>query len=166
MKRNVKPQWKGVFRVDIVDEAKQYSAREVPGIYVIRSNKPIRRIGSIDRRGILYIGQAKNLAQRLDLFHYAGHKASWSLFRQRHIAKMILGRKIKDDQHLYLLLGGLTVKAAYPVDKKSLNRAERAVLFAYLEKFGELPPLNFNLPGSQEANPEKRDLDWARKGII
>lgn len=166
MKRNVRPKWKGVFRIDIVGEPKQYSTREVSGIYVIRSNKPIRRIGSIDRRGILYIGQANDLAQRLDLFHYAGHKAIWFLFKQRHIAKMILGQKIKDDQHLYLLLGGLTVKAAYPVDKKSLNKAERAVLFAYLEKFGELPPLNFNLQGSQEAYPKKQDLDWARKGII
>ena len=50
----------GVFRVDIVDEPKQYAAREASGIYVIRMNKPVRRIGGIDRRGILYIGQAND----------------------------------------------------------------------------------------------------------
>jgi hypothetical protein len=166
MKKNVRPEWKSVFRVEIVDEDKPYSDREVSGIYVIRSNKPIRRIGGIDRRGILYIGQANDLAKRLDLFHYAGHKASWFLSKQRRIAKLILGQKVKDDQHLYRLLGKLAVKAAYPVGKKSLNKAERSVVFAYLERFGELPPLNFNLPGSQGANPKKADLDWAKRGII
>lgn len=166
MKGNMRPKWKGVFRVDIIDEAKHYDDKDVPGIYVIRRKKPVQRVGGVDRRGILYIGQANDLAWRLDLFHYAGHKVSWFLFRKRHIAKMILGQKIKDDQHLYFLLGTLTVKAAYPLRKKSLDKAERAVLFAYLEKFGELPPLNSNLPGSQKTNPDKQDLIWARKGII
>jgi len=39
MERNVRPKWKGAFRVDIVDDAKQYDAMEVPGIYVIRRSK-------------------------------------------------------------------------------------------------------------------------------
>jgi len=161
----MRPKWKA-FKVNIIDDAKHYDAMEVPGIYVISTNRSVKRIGGVDRRGILYIGQARDLAKRLDQFHWADHKTSWFLYRKRHIAKMIFGQKIRDDEHLYVLLGEVNVKAAYPLDKKSLNKAERAVLFAYLEKFGELPPLNSNLPGSHDADPDKQDLAWARKGII
>jgi len=73
---------------------------------------------------------------------------------------------IEDYEHLCVLLGGLSVKAAYPLEKKFLNKAERAVLFAYLEKFGELPPLNANLRAVTMPTLTSKILEWARKGII
>jgi len=163
----MRPKWKAPFRIDAVDKIdKEWDAKAVPGVYVIRKKNSIPRIGGIDKNGILYIGQAYNLAQRLNLYQYAGHKATYFLLRQSQIACRILGEKWRSDKELYSILGSLKAKSVYPLSKKSLNKAERAILFAYLKKFGELPPLNSNLPGSQKVNPDKAELRWAMKGIL
>jgi hypothetical protein len=53
-----------------------------------------------------------------------------------------------------------------PQSSKELNKAERALLFAYMYKFGEPPPLNFNLPGHWKEKPDKMELLWAKKAIM
>ncbi len=137
-----------------------------PGIYVVMRKKPIHRIGGIDRKGILYIGQAFDTANRLCLFQYVGHKTSWAMYLQPKIAKLALKKQTKNDDDLYRTLGRLRVRIASPMSKKELDSAERACLFFYLERFGELPPFNAHLPQPQKLRPKENDLRWARKGIL
>lgn len=149
--------------VEIKDEEWDRFAKS--GIYIVMRRKPIPRIGGKDRKGILYIGQAFDIAKRLDLFHYVGHKTSYAMYLQPKIAKLALKKQIKNEDDLYRTLGKLKVRIACPMNKKELDRAERACLFSYLERFGELPPFNANLPRSQKPKPMGNDLRWARKGI-
>ena len=149
--------------VEIKDDERDRFAK--PGIYIVMRKKPIHRIGGIDRKGILYIGQAVDIANRLHLFHYVEHKTSYAMYLQPKIAKLALKKQIKNDDDLYRTLGKLKVRLACPMNKKELIKAERACLFSYLERFGELPPFNANLPKSQKPKPLENDLRWARKGI-
>lgn len=135
------------------------------GIYIIMRQKAVHRISTVDRNGILYIGQAYNISERLDKYQYAGHKATYFMLKNLKLANVILGEEVKNEDHLYRILGKLKAKVCCPIGRSDLDKAERAVLFAYLETFGELPPLNANLPGSQKNKPREEDLQWARKGI-
>jgi hypothetical protein len=160
------PKWIDPFRIDIIQkEDQKWDAIMAPGVYIIMRPKFVQRVSDVDRNGILYIGQAYNLADRLDKFQYAGHKPTYFMLRNLKIASGILQDQVRNENHLYRALGKLKAKICYPIRKSALDEAERAVLFAYLEKFGELPPLNANLPGSQKGKPRREDLRWARKGI-
>ncbi len=46
------------------------------GVYMIMSDRPIPRIGRVDDKGIIYIGKAKNLRNRLWRFLKIQHTAS------------------------------------------------------------------------------------------
>jgi hypothetical protein len=136
-----------------------------PGIYIILNLKPVRRIGGIDPKGILYVGESRNLQNRLWRFWDANHPASGLLWDHPQIAQNYLGKRCSSQDAVGNLLGKLYVKIT-PLASKELDKAERAVLFAYVYKFGEPPPLNFNLPGHWEEKPDKKELQWAKRVII
>jgi hypothetical protein len=62
-------------------------------------------------------------------------------------------------------LSNLSVKVATPVPAAELEAAERAVLYAYLYRFGERPPLNCNLPQRWGTAPNAEALRWAVGGL-
>ena len=47
-----------------------------------------------------------------------------------------------------------------------LDLAERAVLYTYANRFGELPPLNSALPRKWGNAPGAEFIKWAKKGIV
>jgi len=135
-----------------------------PGIYIIMSLRPVRRIGGIDPKGILYVGQSGALQGRLDQFWSAYHPASGLLWDHPEIARNYLGKRCSSQDAVGNLLGNLYAKIM-PLASKELDKAERALLFAYVYRFGEPPHLNFNLPGHWEKKPDKKELQWAKRGI-
>ncbi len=138
------------------------------GVYVIHRRRPVSRLGGVDRRGILYIGKAGNLRERLWQFWYADHGAGWYLWRQPSMARVVLstGSRTPTITDVENHLGKLSATVAAPIARPFLERAERAALCAYIARFGEAPPLNFSLPQRWGDAPRPEDLRWAERGVL
>ena len=136
-----------------------------PGVYVVRTNSSLRRVGGTDRAGILYVGRASSLRIRIWNFWKADHTASGFLWTYPGIAQLVLNGRIRTVSDVERELGKLTVRFATPVHRQQLGRAERALLFAYVTEFGEAPPLNLSLPKRWDGTPSAADRRWAEKGL-
>ena len=148
------PRWSQTFRIQAVDQ-KWEKMPATPGIYIIMKKKPIKRIGGIDSNGILYVGKALTIRKRLGQFWSADHIASDFLRMNLPLTRIFLGKWVDDEKDLYPLLGKLYVRIATPISGKGkLDEAEWATLFAYVYRFGELPPLNFSLRKRWGVNPQ------------
>jgi hypothetical protein len=105
---------------------------ERPGIYLISRQRPVDRIGGTDPRGVLHVGHTSNLRRRLNLFMGAASGGAHEHSGGRNYHRW--------GYHLTLApRGELRVKwelAENPED------AEGRALDAYVETYGELPPLN------------------------
>lgn len=141
------------------------SMPSTPGVYVVRADRPLRRVGGTDRAGILYVGRASRLRSRIWSFWDANHTASGFLWMHPGIARLVLNGRIRTVSDVERELGKLTVRFATPVHRQQLGRAERALLFAYVRAFGEAPPLNLSLPRRWDGTPSAADLRWAEKGL-
>lgn len=157
----MRPRWSNTFSLE--EDLKQKAT--APGIYIITRGKPVPRIGGTDPCGILYIGKAFNLRERLSKFRKAGHIASDLMRMQLPLACSVLGCNVETEDELYPALRKLRARVATPMEKRDLDAAERAALMVYLLKFGELPPLNFSMRGRWDEKPGRLDLHWATRGI-
>ena len=135
------------------------------GIYLVRVLKPIRRVGGVDPHGTIYVGQARNLRNRLWQFWYANHTASGFLWENPELASHIIGFRCRSTLSLGHALGNLFAKVAVRVARTRLASAERAVLYRYYQRFGEPPPLNLTLPGRWSRPPSAASLKWAEAGL-
>jgi len=135
------------------------------GIYIIWCGRSIPRAGAVDKKGILYVGKSSNLRNRLWDFWYANHPASGMLWAYPKIATTILKKTCRNKKDVEYYLGKLTVRVAYPMPKAMLEVGERAVLYAYFLRFGELPPLNSSLPKRWREIPSASNLRWASRGL-
>jgi len=133
---------------------------------MILGKPPIHRVRGKDLAGILYIGKAKNLQRRLYQFWNGYHSASGFLYQHPSIASKLFKKKIGSEDDIYKSLGKLSFRASYPINKRSLGRAERAALFAYVKRYGEPPPLNLNLAKRWKDPPPANDIRWAERGIL
>ena len=136
------------------------------GIYMILGSSPIHRVRGKDFAGILYIGKAINLQRRIYQFWDGYHSASGFLYQHPAIANKLFEKKIRLEDDIYKNLGKLRFRTSYPIHKRSLGRAERAALFAYVKRYGEAPPLNLNLAERWKDPPPVNDIRWAEKGIL
>ncbi|MEE9615192.1 MAG: hypothetical protein V3W31_09660 [Thermodesulfobacteriota bacterium] len=156
-----------LWRTNGLDELWE-SAPTSAGIYIIKCNKVVRRVAGQDHSGILYIGKSIKLRRRLKRFIDFNHIASGFLWENREVAGGILGERCQSDEdYLIEQLGKLKVKFS-TINKSKLEEAERAVLHAYVRKFGEVPPLNNSLPKRWSKEPSKNSLcwaSWARRGL-
>lgn len=160
----MKPRWSKAFPIASLEE--DWEKRPTTaGIYIIMRKKPVQRIGGTDACGILYIGKAFNLRERLNKFWNADHIASDLMRMQLPLACSVLDCSVQTEEELYPALSRLRSRVATPIKKRDLDSAERAVLMAYLLKFGELPPLNFSMRARWDEKPRKADLRWAGRGI-
>lgn len=161
----MKSNWSELERIKTLEE----NWDELPataGIYIIRCGKKIHRAGGVDHNGILYIGKSLKLRDRLWQFWCANHPASGFIHVQPKIATTMLGVKYTNTKNIDKRLGELFFNTASRILPKDLPKAERAVLYAYAYKFGELPPLNASLPDRwTEKAPSEAYLTWASKGI-
>ena len=146
--------WQRPFRLSTLyedwDNAPTYS-----GVYIISGDREIPRVAGTDRRGILYIGKSTILRDRLWGFWYADHEASSYLWADLKLAGLVLGVKTLTTKQLENRLGELKARVA-KVEKKYLAPAEKAALYAYASRYGELPPLNATLPRRWSERPDAR----------
>ena len=136
------------------------------GVYIIMSDRPIPRIARVDDASILYIGKAKNLRDRLWDFWKQNHTASGFLWAHIPIAQIALNKPILTVGDVGKYVGKLKARYSTPIEDNLLDRAERALLFAYIQYFGEAPSLNLSLPKRWEQAPPSQDREWAEKGIF
>ena len=156
--------WSRTCNVGSVDE--KYDVwPSTSGVYIIRTGRPIQRIGGADKTGVLYIGKTRNLRIRIWKFFQSDHTASGFLWTHTEIARLVLNQDIRTTSEVKKHLGKLTVRYAEPISVKHLALAERALLFSYLACFGEAPPFNLSLPSRWDMKPESRELHWAEAGI-
>jgi len=136
------------------------------GVYILRCSRSIPRAAHLDQRGVLYIGQASNLRNRLRSALQARHPATGILWEYPRVTSAVLGTP-KEARHVRNHhLNRLIVRFAGPVPERELDRYERALLFAYFYRYGELPPLNSALPKRwARSKPGAHLLSWARRGL-
>ena len=135
-----------------------------PGLYIIRRPKPVKRVFGVDPAGLLYIGKSKNISHRLSQFLRSYHTASSYLWYNLHLTKGLFGRSVSRGRALKACLqASLEVRVVGPLSERFLAGLERALLYAYLSRFGELPPLNFSAPRRFHRSPGSERLTWAAK---
>jgi hypothetical protein len=156
-------QWQRPFILNTLyddwDNAPAYS-----GVYVISGDREIPRIAGTDKAGILYIGKSAMLRNRLWEFWYGDHEAPAFLWTDLRLAGLVLGVRRLTRGQLENKLGELKARVSQ-VETRSLASAEKAVLYAYASRFGELPPLNATLPDKWSERPDPRLLRWAETGL-
>src|SRR5438876_5832739 len=141
--------WLAPRSIESLDDDWETTAPRTPGVYAVRVGRSVPRVGGNDRQGILYIGKARRLRMRVWQFWKCNHTASGFLWSHLEVAEILLGRSIRDGARLIDELGKLAVRVSTPIKPRFLDRAERAVLRAYVDRFGESPPLNLRLPGDR-----------------
>jgi hypothetical protein len=146
-------------------EAPDRALRLTSGIYVIFRGEPLNRAGGADPAGILYIGKTTHLLSRLRQFLRGGHTANSGLWANRSLFMSCIGGAWRPESHFVSALGRLRARVASPIRSSRLERAERVVLLSYVEKFGEVPPLNFALPGKYGRPPSAAAQRWANRGL-
>jgi hypothetical protein len=160
----MRAKWSDSLKVSSVNEDWD-SWPSTRGVYIIRTTRSIPRIGGTDKTGILYVGKASKLRSRIWDFWRANHTASGFLWTHHNIARLILSSRIRSVSDVEKYLGRLTVRYATPIEGEQLARAERALLFSYINLFAEAPPLNLSLVSRWESAPSSQDLRWAEVGI-
>jgi len=161
----MKARWYPTYTVESIENGDQIAPTS-SGIYLILFDSIIHRIRGEDHTGILYIGKAKNLQRRLYQFWDGYHSASGFLYQHSTIASVLFKKIMMKEDDIYDHLGKLKFRFAQPIHKASLERAERAALFAYIKNFGEAPPLNLSLPKRWKEAPPAQEIRWAEKGIL
>jgi len=136
-----------------------------PGVYIISNRNIIGRVGGDDRKGIVYIGKSINLRQRVKSFWNGNHTAGGYLYEHPVIARKIMKMRIINEKDVDKGIGKLKIRYATVTNLEELELAERALMFAYIRRFGEAPPLNLNVPKRWDRLPSSQDLKWAEKGI-
>jgi len=161
----MKAKWSNLIRLkELEDHPEIISAR--PGIYIIMKGKVVSRIGGVDPYGILYVGQGINLRDRLKKFLKSDHIASDFLRMNLPLTRIYFGKGVKVEDDLYPLIDNLYARILTPIKGRGkLDEAEWATLFAYLSRFGELPPLNFSMRKRWEGKPKRAILNWVNQGL-
>ncbi len=135
-------------------------ACKAPGVYLIRWVKegrpvPIPRILDVDRKGILYIGSAKNLRRRLRRLVRAldveGLEKPSN--RRKHTAALTY-RFFGLNEHICLKLGEMEAAWVYFESVEKARNQEIAAIRHYTEKYGEAPPLNRQIARMTEPEEE------------
>jgi len=159
------PKWGEPFRLDILYDGWDEAPRKA-GVYVVYTGKTIQRAGGPDKKGILYIGKSIVLRNRLYNFWYVQHPASGLLWTYPKLTQSILKVTCKNKKQVEDLIGAFKAVVATPVPKNLLNLAEKAAIYAYFSRYGELPPLNFNFPMKWTDSSDKKLMHSAEKMLI
>lgn len=109
---------------------------QTPGAYIIAANQPIHRAVGTDPNGYLDVGESDNLCNRLWSFQRCitergktGHMAGW---------RFAFFRLEREFPH-----ANLRVRWQETATKEDAYSVEGKVLFDYIRRHCELPPLNY-----------------------
>jgi hypothetical protein len=162
----MKAPWSSYFQLKDLDEEETWDGiPPKPGIYVVKSGLKIQRLAGSDDNGILYIGKSLLVKNRIWDFWYIQHPASDMLWQYPKLAATIFKKPCRTTKRVENLVGDLYVRISTPIPRGQLDEAERAVLFAYFDKYHELPPLNSSLPERWGKEPRVNLRRWADRGI-
>ena len=119
------------FYQSLDDWLQKNSRKSKKAVYVVKSKTPVPRVLKIDKGGILYVGETSDFTDRVGKLVNAmngtelrKHDAGDDYFR-------LLSKVYK--------LNNVSIEVIFTSDH---NRIETQLLQQYLNKFGELPPLN------------------------
>ena len=144
------------------DSRLPYSA----GAYMVLATDTVPRAGGTDPNGVLYMGTTRNLRLRLWKFWDGrGHTAGAFLYAHHRVASTLLRVNCRSDDDVSDAIGRLHLIYAMVGEPELAERMERALLGQYTILFGEVPPLNFNLPGKHQRRPSGADIAWAKRTI-
>ncbi len=112
---------------------------------------PIPRIGGVDSDGILYIGRSGVTTNKSDcslrsrlrndfLRPYGSHSGDWTY---RKACAILNDHPLFRDHCIWA--------SVIVLKDNVIDRAERAAIRAYFERFGELPPCNSAFPGKWDS---------------
>src|SRR3972149_2868037 len=143
-----------------IDLTEKFADRyQWPGIYTIRLADSvghpieIRRFLGDDEDGLLTIGESTNVASRMKEFANAYEGRSFKHYEGERLflirVKTRFGRGVYDNCRLQFTVRKLK-------DKAEAQKEEEKLLKGYFVKYGELPPLNANMPDKlgKEGFPE------------
>jgi hypothetical protein len=158
---NSLPAWP---RPQRIAKIKPQAIPEGAGLYVIRANRKIDRVGGRDSNGTVYIGKSQDLRRRLVAFWNCHHHVSDFLWCNPRNASQILGKTLVDSSAVERAIEELSIRWVR-VHGNRTNKTERLLLTVYLDEFGELPPLNFSQPGRWDLCVTAAERSWARNGL-
>jgi len=114
-----------------------------PGVYLLRcvkDNEPIKvgRFRKIDSKGIMYIGSAKNLKERIYNLIHGVLKGKGDVHTA--VKTLIFTSLIKDVEPKNLEVAWITCE-----NEKEAREQETVALKHYADNYGEPPPLNLQI---------------------
>lgn len=129
--------WKGWTDWEPLDGLDFTTVTTDPGVYVIAANKPLSRVVGVNRTGILYIGEAGGLRNRLRMFYRraSGCKEAAHSAGRRYLL-------FKLDRHISFHT--LRVRWTKLKTKAEAKHMEGKLQREYIKHHCELPPLNAN----------------------
>lgn len=154
--------WSAVKKLKTVDYDWE-SWSQSSGIYIVSYGQSVNRIFGCDEAGILYIGKAKNLRDRVHQFYRSDHNVSWFLYNHRDIARKYMSKEIKDfddEKEMAPYVGELNIRYAEAESESQAEYLERVAIFSYLKLFGEVPPLNSSIPNRYDKPPTQNEMEW------
>jgi hypothetical protein len=114
-----------------------------------------------DNSGLLYIGKAKVLRERVHQFIRSDHNTSWFLYNHRDLAEKYLSSEILDsEKRLLPYFGELNLKYVECESERQAEEVERISIFSYVKIFGETPPLNSSIPDKYSGGPSLEEISW------
>ncbi len=126
------------------------------GIYILYLNDQIKKINEIDKKGILYIGEASNLKSRLKIVLRPQWKRDYTKKKDEMFNHLVLTYAVDFDDDFNLILNGATgkgllkenapLKLKYSICSDHKN-IEKKLLQGHFMSFGQLPP--FNIRGAR-----------------
>ena len=132
---------------------------------MICRHHPVNRILGTDNSGLIYIGTATVLRDRVWQFLHSHHNASWFLDCHRDLASKYLDADISNqNEKLLPALGKLHVRYVECSSKDEAIKMEKVAIFSYVTLFGEVPPLNGSMPGDKyEKGANLEQIRWFKE---
>ena len=148
-----------IFHLHINDSLLQ-SVKEISNhwaCYVLYQNTPISRLGGTDSKGILCIGKADNLYNRVASLQKSVLKNCNNNDKVKIGGHQSLSKKVYRIQR-FLDVSKMTIKIVVLPTYESILYTESYLLEDYVNQFGELPPLNGQY-GNYEFHDAKQYLE-------
>lgn len=131
-----------MFVIDFpISQKLEYKESLSAGCYILYQNKTISRIGGTDPKGILYIGKGDNTLKRIKSLQKSVLDNCQDLLEPKIRGHQSLSKKVFRIQK-FINTSALTIKILAPSNMQDFRYLESYLLEAYVEKYGELPPLN------------------------
>lgn len=132
-----------LFQINIEDTLSE-SVKDIVNpwaCYILYHNKTIHRLGGSDSKGVLYIGKADNLYNRIPSLQQSVLSNCNNALKAQIKGHQSLSKKVFRIKE-FLDTSKMTISIVVLPTYESIMYTESYLLEYYVKKFGELPPLN------------------------